>query len=663
MLPRKWKLTTALYTSMLITSMCIFSANGDSQSLESVIQNDVNALETQINAAIQNDINATDINSVVGNIIASAAKNDPAAAIPTKTPIKHLVVIFGENRSFDHYFATYPKAQNNPGERPFTASPLTPDVNNLLTPLDPNNGFVKLKGLNLLANNPNGPDGTGALINGVNASNPFRVAPTNAWTDGNNHGYSAEQAAYDNGKMDLFPAHTGDAGSIGNACNPGTGAGCISINQAMTMAYFDGNTVTGMWNLAQHFAMSDNMFTTMFGPSTPGAINLISGQTNFITAATPAVAEAALIFPSDGQGNFTLNGDVDPFGDVCSSKSENAQLGGQNIGDLMNARKITWGWFSGGFNLNLTNVNGSKGCGRSTQLFANPNITSGDYVPHHQPFQLFASTANPMHMRPTSTATIGQTDPANHEYDIQDFFSALANGNLPAVNFLKAPSAQDSHPGNSDPIDEQVFISNVINALEQSPDWSSTAVVITYDDSDGWYDHQMPPIVNISQSIVAGIPGLEASAGADFLNGTEVLNSTNTKVLSGGCLSSPFQQDRPSGMLNGVEGLPVQGRCGYGTRVPFLVISPWAKTNFVDHTLLDQSSVSRFIEDNWLQSQRLGGPNSSFDSIAGSIEKMFDFSLPIGLAPKVFLQPTTGAIVPTPPANSNAQAQAAAQVE
>src|ERR1700733_8503023 len=194
MLPRKWKLTTALYTSMLVTSMCAFSTNGDSQSLESTIQSEVNALENQISTAVQSEVN---------NALAGSKGTDPAAAIPTKTPIKHLVVIFGENRSFDHYFATYPKAQNNPGETPFTASPLTPVVNNLVTPLDTNHDFVPLKGLDLLANNPNGPNGSGAAINGANASNPFRLGPTNAWTDGNDHGYTAEQIPYENGKMDL----------------------------------------------------------------------------------------------------------------------------------------------------------------------------------------------------------------------------------------------------------------------------------------------------------------------------------------------------------------------------------------------------------------------------------------------------------------------------
>jgi phospholipase C len=88
----------------------------------------------------------------------------------------------------------------------------------------------------------------------------------------------------------------------------------------------------------------------------------------------------------------------------------------------------------------------------------------------------------------------------------------------------------------------------------------------------------------------------------------------------------------------------VNGRCGYGTRVPFLVISPFAKANHVDHTLLDQSSVSRFIEDNWLAGQRLPG---SFDALAGTLDGMFDFSLPIGITPKLFMNPANGQITPT----------------
>ena len=98
--------------------------------------------------------------------------------------------------------------------------------------------------------------------------------------------------------------------------------------------------------------------------------------------------------------------------------------------------------------------------------------------------------------------------------------------------------------------------------------------------------------------------------------------------------------------LNGVGGLPVLGRCGYGTRLPLLVISPWAKDNYVDHTLLDQTSVIRFIEDNFLDGKRIQ-PGGSFDSIANSIEPMFDFNRPLREVRNrvLILDPETGAIL------------------
>ena len=91
-------------------------------------------------------------------------------------------------------------------------------------------------------------------------------------------------------------------------------------------------------------------------------------------------------------------------------------------------------------------------------------------------------------------------------------------------------------------------------------------------------------------------------------------------------------------------GLPVQGRCGYGPRLPLLVISPWANKNYVDNTVTDQASVLRFIEDTFLASKRLGG--GSFDSVAGSINNMFNFSngAVIPNPNVVLLNPTTGVV-------------------
>lgn len=170
-------------------------------------------------------------------------------------------------------------------------------------------------------------------------------------------------------------------------------------------------------------------------------------------------------------------------------------MSGPNIGNLLSAAGVTWGGFMGGFNLNTVNDNGTTGCKRSSAGLAG---TTTDYIPHHSFFNYWPSTANPTHARPSSLAEIGNSGPANHQYDLEDFFAAAAAGNLPAVSFLKASAYQDGHAGYSDPLDEQVFLVNTINFLQKLPSWDSTAVVVMYDDSDGWYDHQMGPIVNTS---------------------------------------------------------------------------------------------------------------------------------------------------------------------
>jgi phospholipase C len=543
------------------------------------------------------------------------------SAQTTTTPIKHIVVIFQENISYDHYFGTYPVAANLPGETPFFGS--APANNNLRTPLDPVRRFLPITGIDLLHNNPNAnPAAPGnGRTNGAGASNPIRLSPSQAATNDQGHNESPEQSAHDNGKMDGFPAWVGTAGP------PPAGV----TTTALVMGYFDGNTVTALWNYAQNFAMSDNSYSTQFGPSTPGAINLIAGQTAGVSATLNVfgptgnllhATHEAFSDASQTQNNITMIGDADPLLDVCSNPNiDQLTMAGRNIGDLLNAAGITWGFFEGGFDLTITNPNGSQLCNRFTVSPTGGNpFASTDYIPHHQPFQYYASTRNPQHTRPSSVAAIGQTDQANHQYDSHDFFDALNAGILPAVTFLKAPAFQDGHAGYSDPLAEQTFLVNAINALQQSPFWGSTAVVILYDDSDGWYDHQMGPIVNPS-----------FSAAVDTLNGAATCNAGNTQIAN--------YQSQP---LNSAFGLQAWGRCGYGTRQPLMVISPWAKKNYIDHTLTDQSSVLRFIEDNWLSGQRIQ-PGGSTDAIAGTIQNMFNFgSADNGV---VILNPTNGTVV------------------
>ncbi|HJX48689.1 MAG TPA: alkaline phosphatase family protein [Gaiellaceae bacterium] len=483
----------------------------------------------------------------------------------TTTPIQHLVVIYQENVSFDHYFATYPNAANPAGEPRFIAAGNTPSVNGLNDSL-------------LAPNNPN-------------SVQPFRLDRTQFETSDQDHAYKDEQAAYDHGLMDQFVE------KVGRGTGPNGEVG------GQVMGYFDGNTVTALWNYAQAFAMSDNSFSTTFGPSAPGALNLISGQTHGFTVDGNAVPAASQ----------TVIGDPQPTGDTCDTRdhSASADPNNKNIGDLLNAKNITWGWFQGGFR-ETSGVTSTGATTTNTCLIGHKNLAgvfSNDYIPHHEPFQFFASTANPAHLPPSSIATIGKTDQANHQYDLSDFWTAVATGNEPAVSFLKAPGYQDGHAGYSDPLDEQQFLVETINRLERTRDWSNTAVVIAYDDSDGWYDHVMGPIVNQSQGV----------SGNDVLTGTTCGTRADPQRTLGA----------------------YQDRCGYGPRQPLLVVSPYAKSNFVDHSVTDQSSILRFIEDNW-QTGRIG--NSSFDSKAGSLLNLFSFRGDEGHdGPNMlFLDPQTG---------------------
>jgi phospholipase C len=518
---------------------------------------------------------------VVSQLECSAKSLTQKDGASTATPIKHVVVIFGENISFDHYFGTYPKATNPAGDPQFVAISGTPTVN----------GFTEA----VLQKNPNFLNTSG---NGSGAKNPFRLGRTQASTADQDHGYTPEQRAFHAGLMDSFPEYTGTPGP------PPSG----ESNKGLVMGYYDGNTVTALWNYAQRYAMDDNSFGTTFGPSTIGAINLISGQTNGVSDEINARGDLL----SGGDRTSTLINDANPVGDVCSTTtSAQVHYTGRNIGDLLNTGGVTWGWFEGGFDLAVKNPNGTTGCARSTTSSIT-KVKVADYLPHHEPFQYYTATSNLKHTRPSSTTMIGHAgDVANHQYDIDDFYKAVRAGNMPAVSFLKAPGYEDAHAGYSDPLDEQTFIVTVINFLEQEPQWSSTAVIIAYDDSDGWYDHKMGPIVNPS------------ATAADMLSGT------------GEC-------GKGSASLAGPHTPHAQGRCGYGPRLPLLVISPYARRNFVDHTVTDQTSIIRFVEDNWLHGQRIG--DGSFDAIAGSLNGMFNFNKPPNSS-TYLLNPSTGEVV------------------
>ena len=479
-------------------------------------------------------------------LIASCLAGASLAWAQTTTPIQHVVVIFDENNSFDHYFGAYPNALNPQGEPAFNPAPNTPTVNGL-TPA-------------LLRQNPN-------------SVQPYRLDRSMASTCDNDNHYADEQKAYHGGLLDKFPESTNTA--VSSTCPAG-----------LVMGYYDGNTVTALWNYAQNFALSDNFFDTEFGTTVMGHLNLISGQTHTTGVQT--------ISGKVANGSVIANVEAGFDDCVTTATGTPVQMTSKNIGDLLNAKNITWGWFYADFP-------------QSTNSQPIPfSSCPSTYNSHYDPFQYYKSTSNIHHLPPSSAALIGtSTDQANHNYTVNDFWTAANSGSLPAVSFIKASKPQTGHPSDSTPLAEQQFLVQAINALQQLSQWKSMAILIAYDDSDGWYDHVMPPIVNQSND-----PAQDALLGSSGMCGTPV---------AGAYLD----------------------RCGYGTRLPFLVISPYSRQNYVSHGLTDLTSITRFIEDNW-DLGRLG--DQSFDATAGSILDSFDFTS----APhtkKVILNETTGEVM------------------
>jgi phospholipase C len=497
-------------------------------------------------------IGAMTLLPLLSSAAATADRGADDRGTPTSTPIKHVVVIFQENVSFDHYFGTYPNASNPPGEPRFVPLDDTPSVNGLDEAL--------------LSSNPN-------------AANPKRLDRSQAITCDMDHGYTDEQKAFDHGLMDKFIEF-----ASGGSCT----------DKSLVMDYYDGNTVTALWNYAQHFAMSDNSFSDTFGPSTPGALNLVSGQTH---GATPASLAGSV-------SNGSVIGDPRPALDECWKGTGTITMNGTNVGDLLNAKNVSWGWFQDGFRPTGVDANGKAVCGSVHKNVG--GATATDYIPHHEPFQYFTQTANPSHLAPASVDEIGHAGPANHQYDLTDFWAAADADKMPAVSYLKAAAYQDGHAGYSDPLDEQTFLVETINHLQRLPSWNSTAVAIAYDDSDGWYDHVLGPI--LSQS-----------------------NDPNDALAAPGSCGT-------------AKAGAYEARCGFGPRQPLLVVSPFARRNFVDHSTTGQASILRFIEDNWSLGQ-IG--SQSFDARDASLTNLFDFDLSHGdrRTPRLMLDPNTGEVV------------------
>lgn len=388
--------------------------------------------------------------------------------------LKHLVVIYLENHSFDNLYGQFPGANGlaNAGAR--------------ATQVD-------------LAGNPFAtlPTPPGGAFPSTLPNAPFSIeqyVPASANTPDLVHRFYQEQAQIDGGKMDRYAA--------------------ISDAKGLVMGYYRTAGLPLAAEAAQNVLM-DNFFHGAFGGSFLNHIHLIAAQAPVFPGA-PAAMRAQL----DAAGKLVKDGAVTPDGYVVNTsftinRPHPASVPTANlvpnqtmptIGDRLSAKGVTWAWYSGGWNDALA--------GHADPLFQF----------HHQPFAFFANYAD------------GTAAKAQHLKDETDFVAAARAGTLPAVSFVKPLGEVNEHPGYTNVLSGEQHVVGLLQALRSSPHWKHTAVIVTYDENGGFWDHVAPPTID---------------------------------------------------------------RWGPGTRVPALVISPLAKHGYVDHNRYDTTSILALIEHRW----------------------------------------------------------------
>jgi phospholipase C len=257
------------------------------------------------------------------------------------------------------------------------------------------------------------------------------------------------------------------------------------------------NTSWGISNLrsyAQQYALADNFYMS--------AMNSEPAQELYMVAATV---------------HSNHNASALPFYDPCSAVEQEAQGAGTisvpmtetNVGDQLTAKQIPWTFYQ-------TNYANSQ------------NGTCKDYVPQEDPFQYFTSTENSSNIQ---------------NFTMSGFESVLSSGTLPSVVWITPDGAHDMHPGGGNILDGIEWLSQLVQAVKSSGEWQSTAIIVLWDESGGWYDHVPPPQL------------------------------ADTTSLPGGQ--------------------------GLGMRVPVIIVSPYAKTNYISHQQMDFVSILRFIQWNW----------------------------------------------------------------
>jgi phospholipase C len=413
---------------------------------------------------------------------------------PGLRKLDHIVVIYLENRSFDNLYGEFPRAN---GLAAAAGAPLQVDATGTpyaMLPVTASSGLPA------------------TLVNAPFAIEQF--IPASVPTIDLVHRFYQEQAQIDHGRMDRFAL--------------------VSDAKGLVMGFYHTATLP-LAAEARGYTLCDNFFHAAFGGSFLNHFWLISAQTPVFPGA-PASAIAQL----DASGNLVRDGFVTPDGYAintafsvntphpatvpAASLVPNQTFA--TIGDRLSAKHVSWAWYAGGWNDALA--------GHAGPLFQF----------HHQPFVFFANYAD------------GTAAKAEHLKDEQDFVAALRAGHLPAVSFVKPYGLDNEHPGYTDLITGENHVKQLIDAVRSSPVWKRTAIIITYDEHGGFWDHVAPPVVD---------------------------------------------------------------RWGPGARVPAIVISPFARKGHVDHHRYDTTSILALIEHRWGLAP-LSGRDAAADPLSGAFE-------------------------------------------
>jgi acid phosphatase len=471
----------------------------------------------------------------------------PPPVKPGLAAIEHIVVIYAENRSFDHLYGLFPGANGIANATPEQYTQVDHDGRPLphLPPVwkggAPDGAFPK--------DLPNRPFRIDAPPIDLSLSEPTRDL---------RHEFYPQQEQINGGRNDRFAA-VSDAG-------------------ALAMGYYDGSTLP-LWKWAREYTLADNFFMGAYGNSyinhfwlicacTPQAPNVPASERAQLDERgwlrrRPDSPPSALLGPAA----FT-RGDVTPDGYSVGGMQPSWQPSGvppapggdprftdpaqrtltpqtmPTIGDTLSEKGVSWAWYAGAWNAALKD--GMRDPGAKREVIYNSAGGAPNFVVHHQPFNYFLRFAP------------GTADRERHLKDYDDLLAGIDRGTLPQVAFYKPQGSLNEHPGYTDVTSGDAHIADLVARIKASRLWPTTAIVVTYDENGGFWDH-VPP--------------------------------------------------------------PKGDRWGPGTRVPAIVISPFAKRGHVDHTPYDTTSIIKFI------TRRFGlEPLPGARAGAGDLTAAFDFA-------------------------------------